>query len=40
MEKLDNLVVDHIEHRLLLPSRLEKLPAIRPVLTLSGPRAQ
>lgn len=25
MEKLDTLVVDHIEHRLLLPSRLEKI---------------
>jgi hypothetical protein len=25
MEKLDRLVADHIEHRLLLPSRLEKI---------------
>jgi hypothetical protein len=25
MEKLDKLVADHIEHRLLLPSRLEKI---------------
>jgi site-specific DNA recombinase len=25
MEKLDTLVADHIEHRLLLPSRLEKI---------------
>jgi hypothetical protein len=25
MEKLDKLVADHVEHRLLLPSRLEKI---------------